>query len=439
MLVSCQSQPYNGNTTGRSTDLQGIPQLIELRYFRSTRPVCSGHPARAACLLALAVTCFCLPRLTTAQDNDSLAVLVEVLQTTDDAGVQASLLKGMLRGMEGQRNVPAPRGWGKVSGKLMKSNDRAVRTMTLQLGQIFGDPQAIKFMLSTVRDPKADELDRRSALKSLLSQQDRQLLDELQSLLDQPTMRLDAIRAYSVLPQDEAPGLLLARYPTWPAAEQRAVIETLATRKEYAQALLSAMKDKLVLKEDVPAYVARSLEGLLGDSFTRVYGDVRELAQDKTELITRYRKMLTPAALARADPGRGRAVYEKTCAACHTLYESGGKVGPNITGSNRGNLDYILLNLLDPSYDVPQSYRMVVITTVQGRIVSGVIAEEDNQRLVLKTAEQPTVVIAKKDIDLRKVSPLSLMPEGQLLKMKKEQVVDLIKYLQTDEQVEIPK
>ena len=185
--------------------------------------------------------------------------------------------------------------------------------------------------------------------------------------------------------------------------------------------------------------MARSLESLLGESFTRFYGDVRELAKDKTQLITRYRTMLSPAALATADPGRGRAVFEKTCAACHTLYDSGGKVGPNITGSNRANLDYILLNLLDPSYDVPESYRMVVITTVQGRIVSGVIAEEDNQRLVLKTAEQPTVVIPKQDIDLRKVSPLSLMPEGQLLKMKKHEVINLIKYLQTDEQVEIPK
>ena len=116
LLVSCQSQPYNGNTTGRSTDLQGISQLIELRYFRSTQPVCSGHPARAACLLALAVTCFCLPRMTTAQDNDSLVVLVEVLQTTDDAGVQASLLKGMLRGMEGQRNVRAPRAGARLAG-----------------------------------------------------------------------------------------------------------------------------------------------------------------------------------------------------------------------------------------------------------------------------------------------------------------------------------
>jgi putative heme-binding domain-containing protein len=413
--------------------------VIERRYSRSTRPVCSGHPARATCLLGLVLTCFCLPRLTTAQETDPLAVLVEVLKSSDDASVQASLLAGMLSGLEGQRNVRAPKGWSKVSAKLLKSDDRKVRTMTLQLGQIFGDPQAIKFMLSMVRDPKAEVQDRRTALKSLLSQQNKQVLAELDALLDEPAMQLDAIRAYSVLELAEAPRLLLDRYPKFAAPEQRAVIETLATRKIYAQALLAAMEAKTVATDDVPAYVARSLEGLLGDAFTKVYGEVREVAQDKTELIARYKKLLSPAALARADAARGRVVFEKTCVACHILYDKGGKVGPNITGSNRANLDYILLNLLDPSYDVPESYRMVVITTVNGRILSGVIAEEDNQRLVLKTAEQPTVVIPKQDIDLRKVSPLSLMPEGQLLKMKKDEVVNLIKYLQTDSQVEIPK
>ena len=305
----------------------------------------------------------------------------------------------MLSGLEGKRNVRPPKGWSTVSAKLLKSDDRTVRTMTLQLGQIFGDPQAIKIMLSMVRDQKAEVQDRRTALKSLLSQQNKQVLAELDALLDEPAMQLDAIRAYSVLERAEAPRLLLDRYPKFAAPEQRAVIETLATRKIYAQALLAAMEAQTVATDDVPAYVARSLEGLLGDAFTRVYGDVREVAKDKTELIARSLAMLTPPALARANPGRGRAVFEKTCAACHTLYESGGKVGPNITGSNRGNLDYILLNLLDPSYDVPESYRMVVITTVNGRILSGVIAEEDNQRLVLKTAEQPTVVIPKQDID----------------------------------------
>lgn len=390
-------------------------------------------------LLALAVTCFCHSEISTGQETDPLAVLVEVLKSSDDAGVQASLLAGMLSGLEGQRNVRAPKGWSKVSAKLLKSDDRKVRTMTLQLGQIFGDPQAIKFMLSMVRDSKAEVQDRRTALKSLLSQQNKQVLAELDALLDEPAMQLDAIRAYSVLELAEAPRLLLDRYPKFAAPEQRAVIETLATRKIYAQALLAAMEAKTVATDDVPAYVARSLEGLLGDAFTKVYGEVREVAQDKTELIARYKKLLSPAALARADAARGRVVFEKTCVACHILYDKGGKVGPNITGSNRANLDYILLNLLDPSYDVPESYRMVVITTVNGRILSGVIAEEDNQRLVLRTAEQPTVVIPKQDIDLRKVSPLSLMPEGQLLKMKKDEVVNLIKYLQTDSQVEIPK
>ena len=133
LLVTHQSQPYNGKTKGRRTDLQGTSQLTEPRYPRSTRTASRSRPLRAACLLALVVTCSCLPRLATAQDSDSLAVLVEVLQTTDDASVQASLLKGMLRGLEGQRDVRAPGGWDKVSAKLLKSDDRQIRTMTLQL------------------------------------------------------------------------------------------------------------------------------------------------------------------------------------------------------------------------------------------------------------------------------------------------------------------
>ena len=81
---------------------------------------------------------------------------------------------------------------------------------------------------------------------------------------------------------------------------------------------------------------------------------------------------------------------------------------------------------------------MVSIVTVQGRVLNGVIAEEDGTRVVLKTVEQPRVVILKEDIDVRKVSDKSMMPEGQLDKMKPEEVADLIKYLRTTEQVELP-
>ena len=153
----------------------------------------------------------------------------------------------------------------------------------------------------------------------------------------------------------------------------------------------------------------------------------------------KYKKLLNREALEKAHPGRGRTIYKKTCGACHKLYNDGGDVGPNLTGSNRANLDYILLNLLDPSYDVADGYKMVTIATANGRLISGIIAEEDTQKLVLKTAEQPRVVIAKDDIDARKTSPLSLMPDGQLLKMSDQEVLDLIKYLRTTQQVELVK
>ena len=124
--------------------------------------------------------------------------------------------------------------------------------------------------------------------------------------------------------------------------------------------------------------------------------------------------MLTPTALADGDAARGRAIYNKTCASCHTLYGAGGKIGPDLTGSNRANLDYILLNSVDPSYDVPEGYKMVIIQTVDGRVLNGVIAEENAQNVVLKTVEQPRVVVLKKDIEVRRISPKSMMPDGQL-------------------------
>jgi putative heme-binding domain-containing protein len=114
-------------------------------------------------------------------------------------------------------------------------------------------------------------------------------------------------------------------------------------------------------------------------------------------------------------------------------------VGPELTGSNRANLDYILLNSVDPSYDVPDAYKMVQILTTDGRAINGVLAEEDAVRIVLKTAEQPRVVIAKEDIETQKISPKSMMPDGQLDQLNPSEVIDLIKYLRTTEQVELPK
>jgi len=377
------------------------------------------------------------PAQVSADEQQIFQVLIRTIRASDDPAVQVSLMKGMLSGLEGRRDVVPPESWGSLYEKLSRSDDARVRERAAALSQVFGYQAAVEKALNDVLDRSLPVDARRDALGRLLNQQNREASELLVQLMDEPGMTVDAIRGVAIVENKKASQLLLDRYSDFNSQQQRAVIETLASRKVYAELLLNALKSQRIERGAIPAQVARSLTDLLGEPFIDVFGEVREVAQDRTKVLAKYKALCNPDALATASAARGRAVYEKTCAACHMLYGAGGKVGPDLTGSNRANLDYILLNSVDPSYDVPDAYRTVSVLTVDGRSVNGVLAEEDARRIVLKTPEQPRVVIAKEDIEQRKISPKSMMPEGQLDQMTPEEVLDLIKYLRTTQQVEM--
>lgn len=393
--------------------------------------------ASAICLL---VTFNPIPTAASAQDETkSLALLVKAIENSDDPKVQASLMRGMLRGLEGRRIVQRPARWESLSAKLADSSDGKVKDLANQLSQIFGDEAAIETSLATLKNKSAAANERQKALRSLLAMRNKETSWLLESLLDEPGLKLDAIRGYSVIENPGAATVLLQRYSSLDAAHQRAVVETLSSRKRYAQALLKAIKSNQVPREDIPIHVARAMKELLGFRFVEFYGEIKPIGDDREKQIKKYKNILTEQAIKKGNASKGRAVFKKTCASCHLLYGEGGKVGPDLTGSNRANLDYILLNSIDPSYDVPDGYKMVTVLTDDGRLINGVLAEEDATKIVLKTAEVPRVVIAKEDIEERKASTKSIMPDGQLDEMKTQEVVDLIKYLRTTEQVELAK
>lgn len=373
-----------------------------------------------------------------SNDDESFQLVVSAVGSTTDTSVQAALLKGMLLGLEGRRSVRAPEGWSTLSNTLACSTSATVRQHALALSQIFGDTVAVASALECVQDSSVAAAQRCSTLSLLLGQQNQEASQLLKVLIDEPALTLSAIRGYAVVRNDEAPAVLISRYSKLNAQQQRAVIETLASRKAYAEALLEALKMNQIQPSALPVQVARSLKNLLGKKFTDVYGALPVVGAEREHLIKKYKKLCKPSAVAAADASRGRAIFQKTCAACHVLYGEGGKVGPELTGANRANLDYILLNSVYPSLDVPHAYRTVSVLTVDGRVVNGVLAEEDGTKIVLRTPEQPRVVIAKEDIDFRKISPQSMMPDGQLDAMKPQEVIDLVKYLRTTEQVELP-
>lgn len=399
------------------------------------------HPSWHGVILSIACVTFVslasVPTPAADDDRKSMQLLVETLNHVEDTDVLKALMGGMLKGLEGRRDVQAPATWKTVAAKLEVHDDEQVRDLTNQLSQIFGDQAAVQRALRILTDKQAVPSTRLKVLQGLLSQQNKDASKLLESLLDDPKLQLPAIRGYSAVENSDAPSILLKRYPTMSFQLRRAVIETLATRKPYAEALLAAVQRKQIARDDVPIHVARSLNTLLGKRFVSVFGQPPVLGADREKQITKWKSRITPAKLSTADAAKGRKVFQKTCAACHLLNGEGGKIGPDLTGSNRANLDYLLLNSVDPSYDVPEAYQMVTIVTVDGRAVNGVVAEEDSVRVILKTVENPRIVIAKSDIEERVISKKSMMPDGQLEALKQQEVIELIKYLRTTEQVEL--
>jgi putative heme-binding domain-containing protein len=154
-------------------------------------------------------------------------------------------------------------------------------------------------------------------------------------------------------------------------------------------------------------------------------------------LIVQLRGEMTPAVLAKADKGNGRALFNLACASCHRLYGQGGEVGPDLTGAGRDNLDYLLDNIVNPGGVVSADYRMSVVELKDGRVLNAVITARTDRTLTLQTMTEK-LTVERGDVAKLDESALSLMPEGLLESLTPEQRRDLLAYLMHPTQVALP-
>ncbi|WP_332914178.1 c-type cytochrome [Algoriphagus boritolerans] len=146
--------------------------------------------------------------------------------------------------------------------------------------------------------------------------------------------------------------------------------------------------------------------------------------------------MLTAQALGTADLKTGKTVFNKSCGSCHKMYGEGGIVGPDLTGSNRTDPEYILMNVLEPSAEIQDDYKMVVINTRDGRTYSGNIISENQRQITMRIVGQDQVVINKSGILSREVTDVSMMPSGLFENLTQAEIVNLMAYLKTNKRVE---
>jgi putative heme-binding domain-containing protein len=354
----------------------------------------------------------------------------------------ADILRGVSDALAGRRSMPAPAGWDAASARFSASESAEVRRLATNLAVIFGDAKALARLRDTVRDGKKPAAERISALQTLLTAQKPEEAALLRDLLADKELRGAAVRGLAAYADNQTPALVLKEYPALTDAEKADAVATLASRPAWALALIDAVEKGTVARKDVSAFTLRQLAGSKDKSVAArvaaVFGSVRPASKDRAELTAKWKKELSSEVLAKADLGRGRALFAKNCAACHRLFDDGGNVGPELTGSQRANLDYVLENVLDPSAIVPREYQVTVLELNTGRVLNGIVKEETEKAVVVQTQNE-RVTVPKDEVDNRSLSAVSMMPEGLLAALSKEEVRDLVAYLASPTQVPLPK
>ncbi|MEQ8762624.1 MAG: FG-GAP-like repeat-containing protein [Planctomycetota bacterium] len=373
-----------------------------------------------------------------AADPRAIDAVVAILGEAKDDARRKMILGEMLQAFEGRADLEMPPAWEKAYAALLANPDAEVRDRADQVAIAFGDKRILPRLRSVLTDASAGMKKRQQALEFLVQARDPEAAKAFQQVLGNGQLRGSALKALAQLSDPGTPQAILDNYANLSQTEKRDAISALTTRPAYAGALLDAVQAGTIPSRDLHAYHVRQLRSFndakLDQRITKVWGEVRETSEEKKAGIERVKALVAKAK--DADPSHGRMLFQETCSTCHMLFGEGEDVGPDITGSNRSDLDYLLENVFDPSAVLGNDYRSTVAWLEDGRIVSGLLRKETDSALTLRTLND-TVVVPKSEIEDRQLQNISVMPEGLLEPLSDRDVVDLVAYLRRPVQVPV--
>ncbi len=306
----------------------------------------------------------------------------------------------------------------------------------------WGDAKAIASVEKMLAETK-DEPHKIGCLKALIGGAAPSALSIAEKLLDTTSVGTQEQLLF-LLGRMNAPQIapaVLARYAKFDPGLQPKALELLATRVEWSTPLLAAINNKSISKDALNLNQLRRMASFKDEAFAKqfkaIYGTIREGRNPDREGVINFTKDFL-----RGTPGdaeRGIAVYKKVCAQCHKLYGEGAEVGPDITLSGRNNWDQLLSNVLDPSLVIGGAYQARILQTADGRVLTGLPVEETDQRVVLKVQGGKLETIPRDQIEVYKVSEISMMPEQLEKQLTPQELADLFSYLALDKPPSDPK
>ena len=376
-----------------------------------------------------------------SQDSNGLDQLVVLLAESSDSQFQLDLLKGISEALKGRRDVKEPKGWREVAKSLSESSLDEVREISILLSLKFGSQVALDDMRNLLIDTSLSFVKRKRALLALVEIKDMKLPALLIDLLNDEILQQPAVLALAAFDKPEISTAILSHLSKLKPKVQHDALSTMASRLTYATELMAAIDNQSVDAELLSADVVRQLRAhndpKINRQLERFWGISRSSSVSKLDEIKKYKRIVGMGNSDLSNLSNGRVMFNRVCASCHKLYGEGGELGPDLTGSDRKNLHYVLSNVIDPNAEIPNDYRTAIIRMKDNRVLIGVVRSREPKRITVVTPSE-VIFLPKRDVAKIDAQNYSIMPEGLIRVFKDQELRDLISYLGGDGQVPLP-
>ncbi|MCE9605645.1 MAG: ThuA domain-containing protein [Planctomycetia bacterium] len=361
-----------------------------------------------------------------------LQTCAKLLTLAPDAARKNRLMAGLLEAFRGRKIEGLPQALAleldAYQANLGKSD--------LALGMRLGKAEAIGTALALVGDEQADKPTRLAYVEILGEIRQPKAVDVLLKLLSTTPSHslkrasLDALMNFD----DPKIGETVVRLYHSALPDEQGVRSTaqklLGSRPSSALLMLKQVDDGLIPKSALPQDVVQTMsmhaDPEVKKLMTKHWGKIRATPAEKQNQAKRLTALIKSGG---GNPTLGHAIFTKKCAVCHTLFGEGGKTGPDLTGYERSNLDFLLTAVVDPSAAIREEFTSFAVTTSDGRTLTGLITEQNTRTVTLRGADNRPVLLNRDDIEELQALPISLMPENQLNDLKDQELRDFFAYL----------
>ena len=366
------------------------------------------------------------------QDEMLEALSKAVLSSAQPMPNVVDIFYGIKSAIEGRKQMTAPKSWAKVTERASEFGEESVKLIE-KISLVFGDGLSMDRLKKLATDSEADATARQQAILSMGQFADADKLfpllkDGIKDRLVSPAV----VKALAKSSDPEVATAILNHYKWLPVEAQENAMDTLCGRKPWAKKLLGAMEKGRMPASMLTAWHARQIQLFEDQSLTeqlgKVWGKVRDTDKQKLAQIKSLRVMMSAEKIAASDAKKGKELFTKHCASCHAMFGEGKAVGPDLTGADRKNLNYLLENIVDPSATVATTYRTSALAMDDGRLLTGVVLDNNGQTLKLQTQEE-LLTLEVDAIEEIKQTELSLMPDGLLDKLTDQEKVNLFGFL----------